>query len=185
MILINIYWMHIMKKNKTTKKFIYFIFTIIVFIIGYISKSFFDIPYFMIDKKINAVELFSIFTTIFVGFIVSSVLSKQETQDKFEKEILLNLSREIIVGVENLRTESIDGQIKYQIAVAHIKSLNMKVKELFDCINLMNMNLDNYNREYFISYLKNIRNAMTDSSIASIDEINTANTRKSIFGQSI
>ncbi|UTC97553.1 hypothetical protein E4N83_04535 [Treponema denticola] len=170
-----------MKKNKKTKiiktiKTIkYSIFVIIIFIIGYISKPFFDFPYFYIDKTINAVELLSIFTTIFFGFILSSVLRKQEAQDKFEKEILLNLSREIIVGVENLRKQSIDGQIKYQIAAANIKSLNMKVKELFDFINLINMSLDNYDRKYFVSYLKNIRDAMTDSSIASAEVINAAN----------
>lgn len=127
------------------------IFYILVFVLGYNVDKIFPYSYFVISKEVNIVDVFSIFTTVFLALYISRIIEMQKDQKKYEKEIVFNkineLCRVISCLKELIHKNNVD-----------LGTLNYHIKMSFTLTKFINQILQNYNIYNSPAYMESVLN---------------------------
>lgn len=109
------------------------IFTTLV--IGISIGKLFDIPYAKLKTEIDAMQLISIGVTVWIAFIIATIIDKEKDENKREKELILKRTEDLYLILDDFNQRIITGELKYKKTTSTLKRINTTLKLIFKVIN--------------------------------------------------
>ena len=119
--------------------------------------------FFKFEEKINLVEAVAIFVNIFLTIYISRILEKRKTEDRVEKEIVIDKIKEIILLSKLIVIEN--NGLNFSLATNTFRQLSMELNILEKVINYLNFNLDESQLIEIKKFLKNFKKLVTDRKV--------------------
>jgi hypothetical protein len=149
-----------------------------VLVIGIVIGKFTNLNYFTISKEINLIELVSLSATIFLAYIVSKVIEKDNQEKRVEKDLLIKRIDDIYNLIEDSNVKVISGQIKYQDAASHFKRINISLKCIFRILEKTKIIEFEIQKNEILQCIKKLRDLLTNTPMET--DINKSNLDNSV-----
>jgi hypothetical protein len=134
-----------------------------IFISGLIFQRLIDFSYFEISKEIDLVNVFSLLVTIWLAIIVATVIDKQRSNLRNEKDLIIKKVETIFEVVEIIQTNTNKGSFVYSDAASLIKRLNTSLQTIYKVLDKTKLKIKNETKLKFKSTIGELRDLLTNT----------------------
>jgi hypothetical protein len=117
------------------------------------------------DDKINPVELLSLFVTIVLVWIISSVLEKKKQAEIAGKEILLKRVELLLAFVLETAQQSTSGSFLYAGAASAIKKIELSTSRICKLMESNNLSCDEQIRSNILNQTERLVELLTNTPV--------------------
>lgn len=140
--------------------FRYFLVAVVFSLFGFYTSSF---SYFKFNEEINLVDFAALLISSILGLYIATTLQKKASDDKFEKDLLLNEISQIRIDFKQIYSSVLSENIEFNQTVFLFKTISSNlsmVDELFGKYNLKN----NQNLRLITLQVRKIKRIVTGAS---------------------
>lgn len=130
---------------------------------GLIFQNLIDFSYFEISKEIDLVSVFSLLVTIWLAIIVTSVIDKQNSNLRNEKDLIIKKVESIFDLVDKIQANTIKGSFAYSDAARLIKKLNTSLQTIYKVLDRTNLTIQKKTKSNFKSTISELRDLLTNT----------------------
>lgn len=154
-------------KNKIILAGIY----LSVFFAGFIVSKFIDFPHFEISKSIDLVNILSLFVTIWLAILITTIFEKRNGDYRIEKDLIINRIGNIFEIASTLQIESITGKIPFTEAASSIKRINTALVSIYKIVDKCHFDISDLIQQKLSSNLSELRETLTNTPRLSEEQI--------------
>jgi len=133
------------------------------FLFGLIFQRFTDFSYFKFSNEIDLVNIFSLLVTIWLAIFVATVIDKQKSNLRNEKDLIIKKVESIFAVVELIHAKTIRGSFTYVDAASLTKRLNTSLQTIYKVLEKTNLTIQEETKLNFKSTISELRDLLTNT----------------------
>lgn len=117
------------------------------------------------DEKIDGVELFQIFCTVALVWIVASTLDKRKHTEQSTKALIAKRVDEIYDLSMTINEQIIKGGVKLIIVTSSLKRMSLTVKSVYDSLNNHDLTIDSKHKDEIEAQISKLNDLTTNTPV--------------------
>lgn len=156
-------------KNRLIRGGVYL--TLIGF--GYAIARFVAIPYFEVDRSIDISNVFTLLLTVWLAILVTTVLEKQTSNNRVEKDIIISRVADVYSIVSSLQSEFSVGKIHVSEVSSSIKRINTAVQAIYKISTKCRIEINSELKSNFKICLSDLRDISTNTPVVTTEQLSS------------